>query len=268
MMRKQSGFTLLELLIVVAIIAILVVIAIPVFSSSQEKARATVCLSNRRSLYAVATTAYMMGEYDTFEDAFLGVYDSANSSFVCPSGGTFTLSDSGNGVKQIVCSVHSDSGSGSAPEGPGSESGEPESSSTPRPTYGSTNLVIQDNYWPDESDFEFSYSSVTITAGGIFQYTDGSYYVVAKTQSGVMKQYALSGPGGDLVTWDVSVKLTGRIVTYSSTNEQKNDIRKGDICQVGDDYYVYNRGGSQTGPQWARGPMSEEASSGYKIPNG
>ena len=54
---NQKGFTLAELLIVVAIIAVLVAIAIPVFGSQLERSRETTDAANLRSAYAAATVA-------------------------------------------------------------------------------------------------------------------------------------------------------------------------------------------------------------------
>ena len=53
-MRKNNkkGFTLAELLIVVAIIAVLVAIAIPIFTAQLEKAREATDAANIRSAYA------------------------------------------------------------------------------------------------------------------------------------------------------------------------------------------------------------------------
>ncbi len=51
-MKNREGFTLAELLIVVAIIAVLVAISIPVFSSQLEKAHEAVDLANIRAAYA------------------------------------------------------------------------------------------------------------------------------------------------------------------------------------------------------------------------
>lgn len=50
--RTNSGFTLAELLIVVAIISVLVAIGIPVFTTQLEKSRESVDLSNVRAAYA------------------------------------------------------------------------------------------------------------------------------------------------------------------------------------------------------------------------
>ncbi len=49
---NKKGFTLAELLIVVAIIAVLVAIAIPVFTSQLEKAREATDAANIRAKYA------------------------------------------------------------------------------------------------------------------------------------------------------------------------------------------------------------------------
>lgn len=50
--KSKKGFTLAELLIVVAIIAVLVAIAIPVFTSQLEKSREATDLANIRAAYA------------------------------------------------------------------------------------------------------------------------------------------------------------------------------------------------------------------------
>ena len=51
---NKKGFTLAELLIVVAIIAVLVAIAIPVFTSQLEKSKEATDLANIRAAYAEA----------------------------------------------------------------------------------------------------------------------------------------------------------------------------------------------------------------------
>lgn len=57
--KNKKGFTLAELLIVVAIIAVLVAISIPIFSRQLEKSREAVDLANVRSAKAAAAAEYM-----------------------------------------------------------------------------------------------------------------------------------------------------------------------------------------------------------------
>ena len=57
--NNKKGFTLAELLIVVAIIAVLVAIAIPVFTTQLEKSREATDLANLRSAYAAVITGYL-----------------------------------------------------------------------------------------------------------------------------------------------------------------------------------------------------------------
>ena len=59
MKKNNKGFTLAELLIVVAIIAVLVAIAIPVFTNQLEKSREATDVANVRSAYAEVMTQYL-----------------------------------------------------------------------------------------------------------------------------------------------------------------------------------------------------------------
>ena len=57
--KNKKGFTLAELLIVVAIIGVLVAISIPIFSSQLEKSRVATDQANVRSAKAAAAAEYM-----------------------------------------------------------------------------------------------------------------------------------------------------------------------------------------------------------------
>ena len=51
-MRNKKGFTLAELMVVVAIIGVLVAVSVPIFNSQLEKSREATDLANVRSAYA------------------------------------------------------------------------------------------------------------------------------------------------------------------------------------------------------------------------
>ena len=58
--NNRKGFTLAELLIVVAIIGVLVAISIPIFTSQLEKSREAVDAANLRAAYAEAMSEYLV----------------------------------------------------------------------------------------------------------------------------------------------------------------------------------------------------------------
>ena len=60
--QDKKGFTLAELLIVVAIIGVLVAISIPIFSAQLEKSREAVDLANVRAAYAELTANYLQND--------------------------------------------------------------------------------------------------------------------------------------------------------------------------------------------------------------
>lgn len=73
--KKKKGFTLLELLVVLAILAILIAIAIPVYKGQKEKAAITAHNANVRVLEtAVESYKQDHGEYPENVDALKGNY--------------------------------------------------------------------------------------------------------------------------------------------------------------------------------------------------
>ena len=62
--KSKKGFTLAELLIVVAIIAVLVAVAVPVFTSQLEKSKKAVDEANVRSAYSEAMATYLTDPSD------------------------------------------------------------------------------------------------------------------------------------------------------------------------------------------------------------
>ena len=95
---NKKGFTLAELLIVVAIIAVLVAVAIPVFNAQLEKSRQATDLANIRSSYAEAMatlladgtsasgTKYKMQEHSAINDNLLGNVDASLKAAISTAG--------------------------------------------------------------------------------------------------------------------------------------------------------------------------------------
>ena len=83
----KKGFTLMEMLIVVAIIAILIAIAIPTFTNALNKARQATDEANLRAYYSEKITAYMLGE----DGADLPANSTKDLTEVEVAGSTYTL---------------------------------------------------------------------------------------------------------------------------------------------------------------------------------
>jgi len=81
---SKKGFTLMEMLIVVAIIAVLVAIAIPTFTSSLNKAKNGADLANARSLYGAVQIA-------TMTDDTTSTIPSSGSTSITYGGTTYTF---------------------------------------------------------------------------------------------------------------------------------------------------------------------------------
>lgn len=70
-LKKQGGFTMVELLIVVAIIAILVAVSIPMMNNALESSREAVDQANERDARSLAIAAFLTKE--TTDADYVGI---------------------------------------------------------------------------------------------------------------------------------------------------------------------------------------------------
>lgn len=97
--QNKKGFTLVEMLIVVAIIAILIAVSIPLVSGALEKARDATDQANERAAKAVAAIKYLSDEEGSKTGTFW--YDAVNGK----------LENSGGGISPYgQCTEKHDSG--------------------------------------------------------------------------------------------------------------------------------------------------------------
>ena len=94
--RKTAGFTLVEIMIVVAIIGLLAAIAVPNFAQARQNARRGACVNNLRLIdaakeqWALETNA---APDASVADTDIEPYLKGNAMPVCPGSGTYAVGD-------------------------------------------------------------------------------------------------------------------------------------------------------------------------------
>lgn len=253
--KNSDGFTLVELILVVAIVAVLSSVAIPVLSGLVKKADASVCIYNRATVSRSYTYQKTLDQSLSLDEYL--TKSNNNKDAVCPSDGLFTVADDGT---TILCSVHGES----------SDSGEKQYANT------KTNFYLKDvngNTLKFSSDGDLEAinadffnknpkGKLTYKAGEIF-YFQGSYYVWKRETT-----FYASSEFPQMVNWyaaevDMNNEI-GYLDVSTGTIVSGEKVTKGSMYYIdieGNGTYVlaYNRGEShmKTGDKlnsWYIGP--------------
>lgn len=107
--KSQIGFTIIELLIVLAVISIILAIAVPNYVRSREESRKNSCIANLRQINSAIdqwaienkiSTGTVPSDSDEEE-----IYSYLKGSRPrCPGGGTYTIHAVGD-TEQVTCSM-------------------------------------------------------------------------------------------------------------------------------------------------------------------
>lgn len=250
--EQRRGFTLAELLIVVAIIGILVAVSVPIFSAQTTKAKASTDMANVRSAKAAASAEYM-SDPDSYTlpavfyyDADSGTVttDEAVSSHYKGYGKSTVKVDNANGIPNndgtaniVSITVNKDGTylakwtdpkAGTAIIGTGSVQTEVNTSNVVQYTTGDTIYSIPEK---------------TITKVG------GSYYIVTADWSSTSGSTVTS----DYQTWfnenmlgkiNYAIKIDTSVLYSSSSKPSGNYFKSGMLYQndQGTVYAVYYNG--------------------------
>ncbi len=232
-MKNRKGFSLIELLLSVTIIAVTVSMMTPVFYKQIENAQFTVCEINRREYMksyelfkALDTEGY------TLEDALDASrcppeLRGALDGLTCPEGGTFSVRDG-----QLVCSVHGAVGSHAI-----DFEDDLEKLAASDAVLG--HILLYD--WQALCDLaELSWDDVRLAAGTVYV-SGGEIYVVTSdnilTREEALKYRSEPGILPFMQPFDPTAEISAS--AYNTAIGWRPLLMNGDICQRNGAAYVF-----------------------------
>ena len=113
--RRSRGFTLIELLVVTLILAILMVVALPLYLNSQQNAEVRTCRANMQTVAGAVharKVSSRLSDYSIFIGAAVNKTNEPDldSTPICPGNGTYTIVQghtADNTTFAVHCSVAS-----------------------------------------------------------------------------------------------------------------------------------------------------------------
>lgn len=100
-MKKYEGFTLVEVVVVIAILGIIAALTVPRLTVFKSMAGERVCVSNRKTVERMYSVFLLENNID--DNSFFDKFIVENFKVVCPAGGIVSYEDD-----KVKCSVHGD----------------------------------------------------------------------------------------------------------------------------------------------------------------
>lgn len=111
--NRKSGFSLVEVVIAIAIIGIIATIAVPRWAQYRSLAEERVCITNLKTLERLYIDFLLDSEHDI---NVLNQFFVENFNTVCPTGGLISFKEA-----KVMCSVHKDTNGANKDEPPHDE---------------------------------------------------------------------------------------------------------------------------------------------------
>lgn len=257
--KDRRGFTLVELIVVIAIIAVLVTIAVPAMTGYIDTASQTVCEANRKGLERYWRTASVMELVSTGSELtltqFMASADAEHqqniASHRCPSGGVISVGSSGDALD---CSIHgAGTGTGGGSGGGSSDGDGSGGDGSGGDTVPGTDIPLGGglaNGWPEPSDFVNQ--NYTFVVGEVFEH-GGSYYVVTGPHTSIELGAQPAGPNGNLNRGILAPINNTKPIRGPGDLDHNGYLScaQGDLYRDGGSLYVYSawtNGGAQSVP--------------------